>query len=63
MTKYSPTHTAPTEHSDLTDQRIFPLAESDLEEFDMLLDQPVDTEELQAFLHAPTIFGTKLVLD
>ncbi|BAU96032.1 hypothetical protein N24_1770 [Corynebacterium suranareeae] len=63
MTKHSPTHTTPTEHSDLTDQRIFPLGATALEEFDMLLDQPVDTEELQAFLHAPTIFGTEIVLN
>lgn len=29
----------------------------------MLLDKPVDTEELYEFLHAPNIFGTKIVLD
>ena len=63
MTKHSPIHTTPVKHSDLADQRIFPLAESEIKEFDMLLDQPVGTEELQAFLQAPTIFGTKLVLD
>lgn len=60
MTKHDRTHITPEEHAD---QRIFQLAESDLDEFDMLLDQPVDTEGLHKFLHAPTIFGTKMVLD
>lgn len=58
MTKHD--HTAPAEHAD---KRIFRLSESDLDEFNMLLDKPVDTEELYEFLHAPTIFGTKIVLD
>lgn len=60
MTKHDSTHTTPAEHAD---QRIFPLDESGLDEFDMLLDQPVDTEKLHEFLKAPTIFGTKIVLD
>lgn len=60
MTKYDRTHKTPTEHAD---QRIFPLAESGLDNFHMLLDQPVDTEKLHKFLQAPTIFGTKIVLD
>ena len=58
MTKHD--HTAPTEHAD---KRIFRLAESGLDEFDMLLDKPVYTGKLHEFLHAPTIFGTKMVLD
>ncbi|ARV64194.1 hypothetical protein H2C43_04885 [Corynebacterium glutamicum] len=63
MTKHDHTYTTPAEHSDPADQRIFPLAESDIEKFDMQLDQPVNTKEMQAFPHAPTIFGTEIVFD